>query len=666
MKFKRLLSVLLVALMVLSVCSISMVGAAKLKVNTVDVGNDTEISGILGDADKDGIVTVKDVSDIQKNVAMIEEFDELAVILADVDADTIVTIKDASAIQKWLAQIEVDYAIGEVVYPYAPVESSEVQTTTVKITEPTTTKDPYAGPTKETEPLLDTMTLYFTDVNKWGNVNVYFWGSLATCEWPGKAMTLLETNLYEQEVFVYEVPVDATGIVFNNGLEGNSNQTVDITEGFADGVGYYPTARDEADKWLVESYIYGELPTDTEPAEPTTVEPTTITQAPTTTETPVQPTTDTETEPVTSKTEAPVSKPVTIYYTDCAKWTHVNIHYWGDEATEWPGVPMTLVEENTYGYKTYSYTLPAGTTGAVFNAFTEAGGDNSLQTVDVSLEGIKDGSGFYSTGANAEGKLNVGTFEYVPSNPTEPTTQTPESTDATEITTTEAPTTVEPTTVEPTTVEPTTVEPTETEPPVDVKTVTITFYAEAASWIQDYASGVILVDTDTQEQYVMRKDLDTVVWTVDIPETVVNIRFDRETEGVVYNSWDAGNRGALVIYAPTGDGLGSWIDKIPEKTTRTLYFDNSKTQWEYVALYQWSDSSMAQYTVMTQIEGTDIWSIEVSNNLTAGLFKGNADGSWSDSLQTNDFAIPVDTESDEIAFIPTTASPKWALTMTVK
>ena len=45
--------------------------------------------------------------------------------------------------------------------------------------------------------------------------------------WPGKAMTYLTTNDFGQKQYTFEVPSDATYIIFNNG----SSQTVDIPYG---------------------------------------------------------------------------------------------------------------------------------------------------------------------------------------------------------------------------------------------------------------------------------------------------------------------------------------------------------------------------------------------------------------------------------------------------
>lgn len=51
------------------------------------------------------------------------------------------------------------------------------------------------------------------------------------------------------------------------------------------------------------------------------------------------------------------------------KWATPTIHYWGGAESTWPGVAMTKVDGNVWGYK-----VPAGTTGCLFNA---GDGDNT-------------------------------------------------------------------------------------------------------------------------------------------------------------------------------------------------------------------------------------------------------------------------------------------------
>lgn len=64
---------------------------------------------------------------------------------------------------------------------------------------------------------------------------------------------------------------------------------------------------------------------------------------------------------------------LTIYFDNSlTKWSNVLIHHWKVEETSWPGKPMTLVNGDVW-----SYTLPDGTTGVVFN------NGSGAQTVDV-------------------------------------------------------------------------------------------------------------------------------------------------------------------------------------------------------------------------------------------------------------------------------------------
>ena len=83
-------------------------------------------------------------------------------------------------------------------------------------------------------------------------------------------MTKTEVNEYGQQVYTAEIPADAAGVIFN----GNGKQTVDITEGIAEGAWWYTVPEtDEAGHNYVK--LVGEEPgTTAEPTEPgTTVEP---------------------------------------------------------------------------------------------------------------------------------------------------------------------------------------------------------------------------------------------------------------------------------------------------------------------------------------------------------------------------------------------------------
>lgn len=66
---------------------------------------------LLGDANTDGAVSIKDVTCIQRLLAELE--DGVSEAAADIDANGVVNITDATLIQRWLAEMETGYPIGE-------------------------------------------------------------------------------------------------------------------------------------------------------------------------------------------------------------------------------------------------------------------------------------------------------------------------------------------------------------------------------------------------------------------------------------------------------------------------------------------------------------------------------------------------------------------------
>ncbi len=76
---------------------------------------DTEPSvlGLLGDANEDGVVNVKDATAIQKHIASLITLSDTGVILADADQNSVVNIKDATAIQKFVAGLPTGLDIGK-------------------------------------------------------------------------------------------------------------------------------------------------------------------------------------------------------------------------------------------------------------------------------------------------------------------------------------------------------------------------------------------------------------------------------------------------------------------------------------------------------------------------------------------------------------------------
>lgn len=73
----------------------------------------TPENALLGDADLNLKVNVKDATLIQKHTASIVTLEELALLCADANADTKVNVLDATAVQKFLAGLDTNTAIGE-------------------------------------------------------------------------------------------------------------------------------------------------------------------------------------------------------------------------------------------------------------------------------------------------------------------------------------------------------------------------------------------------------------------------------------------------------------------------------------------------------------------------------------------------------------------------
>lgn len=463
-KTRKLISMLLAVMMVLSMCTVGMMSVSALPENAVinDVeGNDAsgingEIFGLLGDADLNEKINVKDATEIQKSAAKLLTLDETATVLADVDLNEKVNVKDATAIQKWVAKIAVDAPINCLVYipaeettgtepttgavepttaatvptstpdeskppvvtvPIVTVpttgadptdateptskatEPSEATEPTSKATEPSEATEPTSKATEPSEatepstvteptqattvtdaPAPQTITVYFTNSNGWENVNIYYWGGTgaASANWPGQAMTFVETNEWNQDIYSYELSADVEGVVFNghsDTVSGNDKQTVDVKEGLVDNAGFYPSeqvAEEGADqgKWNVGTYTY-------EDKEETTV--TTTTQGTTAKEetTASQPASS-ATEPASSATQpaSSATQPttvvddgmITVYFTNNKGWEGTYIYgFYGEvgvEATseplgKYPGTAMTYVRDNQYGQAIYSAEIPA-------------------------------------------------------------------------------------------------------------------------------------------------------------------------------------------------------------------------------------------------------------------------------------------------------------------
>ncbi|MCQ2514897.1 MAG: type I pullulanase [Ruminococcus sp.] len=184
---------------------------------------------LIGDTDLSGRITVVDATLIQQYLVMLSTLSEEALVAADTDKDTKVCIKDATNIQKYLLDFENYAYVGTYSgsEPTAPV--------TVPTTEPIT--QPVTQPTTATQPV-GKSTATFTNSLFWGGtIYCYYWSdsNKSMTTWPGQAMTFSYKNDYGQDVYTFDVPSDATFVIFTNG----GSQTVDIP--FSGSAKYYAT-----------------------------------------------------------------------------------------------------------------------------------------------------------------------------------------------------------------------------------------------------------------------------------------------------------------------------------------------------------------------------------------------------------------------------------------
>ena len=243
--------------------------------------------------------------------------------------------------------------------------------------------------------------LYFdAGSSGWTNVNAYYWSMSGNpVVWPGETMTKVGDTLY-----TVAVPYSAEKVIFNNG----SDQTVDLSitdaydkysydtglwsrttrviyfEGTGTGsvrVTYSGDSVAEAKKIMsrIRDSIYRcEIPMD---AKYVTFEDGTIVTGPVI----LSDDHDFYTADGWSVFDPAAEYRSVIYFENTQGWEDVYVHYWGEtvNATTWPGVPMTFVDD-----RIYMLTIPAGVEGVVFN---NGGVDGVMrQTVDLTLSKGQD------------------------------------------------------------------------------------------------------------------------------------------------------------------------------------------------------------------------------------------------------------------------------------
>lgn len=116
---KKLISLILIACVLVSV---GVFGTSAASENGLVISNNgsgmsgNTYYGLLGDANEDGAISIKDATAIQKYIAVLTLLGDVGTVLADVDMNSEVNIKDTTNIQKYIAEISVVVQVGKQIY----------------------------------------------------------------------------------------------------------------------------------------------------------------------------------------------------------------------------------------------------------------------------------------------------------------------------------------------------------------------------------------------------------------------------------------------------------------------------------------------------------------------------------------------------------------------
>lgn len=174
------------------------------------------IDKTYGDANGDGKVDIKDATAIQKHLAGAGGKNGFYREIADCDFNNVISIKDATCIRKYLAKITGYHKVGQVIEYVPPVTEPETQPATEPATDPVVT----------TVPIADNRVTFTNSLNWSGTIYCYYWSDATPnmINWPGLPMTNAGLNEFNQTLYTFEVPKEATKVIFTNG----TLQTVDI------------------------------------------------------------------------------------------------------------------------------------------------------------------------------------------------------------------------------------------------------------------------------------------------------------------------------------------------------------------------------------------------------------------------------------------------------
>ncbi|WP_407384029.1 starch-binding protein [Ruminococcus sp.] len=299
---------------------------------------------VRGDADMDKIVSILDVTLIQRHVADVKPLTADGVLAADVDGSKDVEITDATLIQRYLADIGNPYKVNEVFYVGgdAPTPTTAPQ--------PTSAPQPTTAPVDPTDPPTpDTVTIYFRNDKNWSSVYAHMWNSAgATTEWPGEAATHVGGKIWSMTINTGEYD----SVIFNKGGDGGQTVDVAIADIIAGGNnGVYPlNTQNDLGHYDAAFFNFD----------------------------------GTITDETTGGGDA-----VTFLLTDNFGWGSAYVYAWDAAGNalcgEWPGAAQAETQVNDYGETQFKCTVPEGAVGVILN------NGNGAQTQDITDFGTYDG-----------------------------------------------------------------------------------------------------------------------------------------------------------------------------------------------------------------------------------------------------------------------------------
>lgn len=186
---------------------------------TVPTQPGPSVTVLIGDANQDSQITIKDATSVQYHAASLRTLTGAAFHAADANQDGDVSIKDATMIQYYVAQMKNN-------------NSKCGQTKTIgggnTPTQPQTQPTAATTPTTPTQGGSDPNKVYFRNDARWSPVKAYFWSddNLQMMSWPGNNMQSEGNNIYSATI-----PAGANHVIFTKGDDSGKTPDLDLQAG---------------------------------------------------------------------------------------------------------------------------------------------------------------------------------------------------------------------------------------------------------------------------------------------------------------------------------------------------------------------------------------------------------------------------------------------------